>query len=72
MEPLKISKVNTAAQLVLVVGVLGIEGYRFDVGEGVEILTYVVAITTTLSGAAYAYLWSKKAIDYEDEENKIG
>ena len=71
MEPLKISKLNTAAQLVLVVGVLGIEGYQFDVGKGVEVLSYLVATTTLLSGAAYAYLWSKKAIDYEDEENKV-
>lgn len=72
MEPLKVSKLNTAAQLVLVVGVLGIEGYGFDGSIGVDILTYLVALTTVLSGAAYAYLWSKKAVDYEDEENRIG
>lgn len=70
MAPLKISKVNTVAQLVLVVGVLGIEGYGFDVGKGVEILTLVVACTTIMSGAAYAYLWSKKAVEFEDEDNR--
>ena len=70
MEPLKISKVNTATQLVLVVGVLGIEGYQFEAGNVVDILTLIVALTTISSGAAYVYVWSGKATDYEDVDGK--
>ncbi len=70
MSPLKISKVNTAVQLVLVVGILGIEGYGFEADGGVEWLTFIVALTTIWSGAAYVYLWSKKAAEFEGEDIK--
>ncbi len=68
MEPLTISKVTTAAQIVLAVVVLG------DVGLGVSVpwLTMgavaVVAITTLSSGAAYVVMWTKRAALMEDSE----
>ncbi len=67
MAPLKISKLNTAVQLVLVVGVLGIEGFGFDAGNGVLYLSLIVALTTICSGTAYVYLWSLKAMAYEGD-----
>lgn len=72
MSPLKISKLNTALQLILVVGVLGIEGYGFDAGESVVYLTFLVAVTTIWSGTAYVYLWSMKAAEFEGEETSKG
>jgi len=72
MAPLKISKLNTALQLVLVVGILGINGYDFDAGEGIRYLTFFVALTTIGSGTAYVYLWSLKAAEFEDDETTKG
>ena len=65
MAPLKISKINTVAQFCFVVGVLGVEGYGIDVNGAQLILQYIVMITTTLSGVAYVYLWSRKVSEFE-------
>lgn len=66
MEPLKISKVNTAVQLGFVVGILAIEGYGLDITRIRAILTIGVALTTVFSGVAYVYLWSQKVSEFEN------
>ncbi len=75
MAPLKISKINTAAQFSFVVGVLGIEGYGYDVDGPKLILQYTMVLTTILSGGAYVYLWLRKISAYEAgglENNRRG
>lgn len=71
MEPLMISKVNTAAQLLLGVTVIGFNGYDFELDRYVLFASYVVALTTIASGTAYVLEWmgrvSNKANDEQDE-----
>lgn len=71
MAPLKISKLNTLAQMLLVVGILGAGAYGFDAGPAVQILSLIVAFTTLCSGGAYVYLWSIKAAAYENDETNL-
>ncbi len=60
MQPLFISKLNTALQILLAAMLLAKAG--FAVGDGLtEVLVHVVAATTILSGAAYVVKWGFKA-----------
>ncbi len=60
MQPLLISKLNTALQITLAAALLAKAGFGFGVGM-TEILVHVVAATTILSGAAYVAKWCFKA-----------
>jgi cardiolipin synthase (CMP-forming) len=62
MEPIKISKVNTVAQLVLAVEILASEGLGFEFGVFRDVMIILVAVTTVVSGAVYVVVWSRKAI----------
>lgn len=66
VQPFLISKVNTAAQAALA----GLMLAELGLGVGIEIvtnlLTYVVAATTVLSGAAYLVEWSRRASGIEN------
>jgi cardiolipin synthase (CMP-forming) len=53
-RPLLIGKANTLAQILLAVFVLAHAGGLVDLGVTVDVLVYVVAATTVLSGLAYA------------------
>ena len=57
IKPLAVSKLNTAAQLVLATTVLGDNafGLRLDVTR--EVLVWVTGVSTVLSLAAYLQLW---------------
>lgn len=68
MLPLFISKVNTMAQIVLAAVVLGGLGLEFPVSELSLILTYIVAVTTFVSGAAYVFKWTHLAITIEKDQ----
>jgi len=72
MQPLMISKVNTFLQLVLAIGVLWIEAYGIEDGITIELVGYIVAVTTLWSGAVYVVTWSHRATAMEgaleDEE----
>lgn len=65
MEPLWISKVNTACQIALVLLVLGRAAFEVFSPWVTETLTWVVAATTILSGAGYIYKWGKRAWNME-------
>ena len=65
MQPLKVSKVNTAAQIVLAAVVLGVNGYGIADHGAVEVLVYTVAATTLVSGGAYVVTWSRRAAAME-------
>jgi cardiolipin synthase len=61
MQPLAVSKLNTAAQFALAATVLGVRGFALDGGGWVAVLVYVVALTTLASGAAYILTWARRA-----------
>ena len=67
MQPLMISKLNTALQIVLAGLVLARLGLGFpDIGVGHDILVYAVAVTTTMSGILY--LWRMHAVSPTGKE----
>jgi cardiolipin synthase len=68
MAPLLVSKINTAAQIVLAAGVLGSLGNNLDVGAFTRVMNWVVAATTVSSGLAYLIKWGHMAITYEQED----
>lgn len=53
IQPLWISKLNTALQIALAAGALLLAGYRLDAGSALEVGVVLVAATTLASGAAY-------------------
>ena len=61
MRPVRISKVNTAAQIVLAAAVLGVSGLGVEGGLFIDVMVYAVAATTLLSGAVYVVTWSRMA-----------
>jgi cardiolipin synthase len=65
MQPLLISKINTAAQFVLAAAVLGIAGFGLDFPLVTGFLVYLVAATTLASGAAYTVKWTYRAVAME-------
>ena len=61
MQPLMISKVNTVLQLGLVVGVLWTQAYGIEDGIVLDVMGYIVAVTTLWSGVLYVATWSRRA-----------
>lgn len=59
MEPLTVSKVNTAAQILLAAGILGGLGLDMPIDELIAPMVYLVAATTVISGAAYLIGWGR-------------
>lgn len=55
IRPLPISKLNTALQLLLVGVALLLRGFELQAELLLDVLTWVVAATTLLSGAAYVW-----------------
>ncbi len=72
MEPLLVSKTNTAAQIILAGVVLADLGLELSTRVVilslpivVEVLVYVVTATTLASGAAYVVKWGRMAVTME-------
>ena len=65
MEPLLVSKTNTAAQIILAGTVMAELGFALSLSILVHVLTYVVAATTFVSGAAYVIKWGRRAVNME-------
>ena len=68
MQPLLSSKINTAAQFILVATVLGLKGFAVADGGVITAMVYIVALTTFLSGAQYVINWSRRAAAMERSE----
>lgn len=70
MTPVLISKINTAAQIVLAAFVLGVLGFEIDGPWRVasDVLVYVVAVTTFASGAVYLVRWAGRVAAVGDAE----
>jgi cardiolipin synthase len=67
VEPLMISKVNTALQIGLVVAVMAERAYFSMPPQLVTLGAVLVAATTVLSGAAYVVTWSRRVTAWERE-----
>lgn len=66
VSPLLISKLNTAAQIVLAAVVLGGEALAMPQAMMVTVLVWTIAATTVLSGGGYIVQLSRKVSDMED------
>lgn len=60
-DPTLISKLNTLAQIVLVLAVVFNQAVSIDLHVLTDTLIYIVACTTLLSGAWYVVSWSRRA-----------
>lgn len=58
-DPLYISKINTALQIILLGFVLGRLGMGANAGPLTNLLIYAVAVTTTASGLSYLVRWAR-------------
>ncbi|HIJ21702.1 MAG: CDP-alcohol phosphatidyltransferase family protein [Gammaproteobacteria bacterium] len=68
LQPSIVSKINTFLQISYVLGVVVVRAFQWDIGEWVEIATYVVLTTTVLSGADYVWTWGWNAYRYHTQE----
>ena len=57
IEPLRISKINTAAQILLACCVLAARAFDFSLGTGLNVLNLSVGLLTMASSAAYLRQW---------------
>jgi cardiolipin synthase len=58
-QPLAVSKLNTALQIILIAAVLARLGLHLPDYGVVEILIYAVGATTVISGAGYLVRWAR-------------
>lgn len=65
MKPLIVSKINTAAQILLAATVLADLGLSLGLGAFSVVLIWVVATTTMLSALAYLKAWFEHMARYE-------
>ena len=68
MKPLFISKINTVFQIAFAGVVLADLGLGLRVAFLSQGLTYAVALTTFVSGAAYVYKWGTMAVMMERDQ----
>ena len=59
IQPLTVSKFNTAAQIILAGSVLGAKAFEIDMGMWYQALLYLVALLTIASTAAYLTQWMR-------------
>ena len=57
MSPSQISKINTWAQLVLVIGVAGASAFAYNMDAIIQVMIYTVGVTTFTSGVFYVFIW---------------
>lgn len=67
-KPLKVSKVNTFAQITFIIVVLAALASGYDLGLAIPILSYVVLATSVASGMAYVYIGSMQATNQVEGE----
>jgi cardiolipin synthase len=64
IKPLTISKINTAAQLLLATAVLGDNAFSLGLETTRQVLIWITGISTVLSLAAYLQLWVRHVMGY--------
>jgi len=65
MHPLRISKVNTAFQIILVAVTLADMAFQFSLADARLALVCVVALLTMASATAYLVAWTKHMAGYD-------
>jgi cardiolipin synthase len=70
VRPLRVSKVNTAMQIVLAVVVLGEGGLAPGWPQIVEVLIWTAGFTTALSAAIYLVDWMRRMAHYDLNERR--
>ena len=65
MQPMTISKINTAAQIILAVWVLAGLALGWRDATALRVVIYAVAATTVLSGGAYVVTWWRRVGAWE-------
>ena len=68
ITPSVASKVNTAMQIIFVALVLANLGIIEGLANIVDLMSYLVALTTVMSGAGYAVSWTRIMAHMEDPE----
>ena len=68
IKPLAVSKLNTAAQIILAATVLADEGFSLGLGTIREVLVWITAASTGLSLAAYLKAWIPHMAGYESRD----
>lgn len=68
MQPLMISKVNTATQIVFAAAVMASVGYAYDLKGAMDLLVLATAVTTVASGLSYAITWIKRWAQLEEDQ----
>lgn len=68
VAPLMVSKVNTVAQIVFLVAVLGVAALGRPLGALVDYGSIPVALLTALSGAAYLTAWLRHMSEEPNED----
>lgn len=71
VAPLMISKVNTVAQIVFLVAVLGVAAAGRPLGMLVDYGSIPVALLTALSGAAYLTAWLRHMAEEPNEDRDL-
>jgi cardiolipin synthase len=72
MKPLMVSKVNTAAQIVLATLILGENALGVDLGVGRVALIYLSGLLTVASAAAYLVAWLRHMSAYGEDKAPDG
>lgn len=67
MQPLIISKINTATQIGLAAIVLAELGLQLEIMGLVVVMIYLVGVTTVISGASYMVSWSRQMNGIEED-----
>ena len=70
MQPLPVSKINTATQLALAAIVLATLGLHVEIEGVVQSGIYLVAVTTVISGASYMVSWTRQMAGIEEDGSK--
>ncbi|MFT5571824.1 MAG: cardiolipin synthase [Cryomorphaceae bacterium] len=68
-KPLKISKINTFAQIAFIIVVLAALASEYDLGLAIPLLSYFVLFTSIASGLAYVYIGSMQATKSSDTDS---
>ena len=68
MRPKLVSKINTTVQFILVATVMFMSGEGISNALITDMMVYLVATTTLLSGAAYVISWGQQAVELEPKE----
>ncbi len=57
VKPARLSKINTGLQIALAALIMGDQAFQLPLGQSMQWLMYIMAVTTLVSGAQYLARW---------------